>query len=280
MRVTTDPAKLQQLVSKAPRPLILVPTMGALHEGHLALVRRARKLAGGTGTAAASIFVNPTQFGPSEDFERYPRPFERDSALLKQNGCDLVFAPDAPDMYFSDRSVEIVENALSQVMCGASRPGHFSGVCTVVAKLFNLFRPDIAIFGAKDFQQFAIITRMVRDLNFPVRLEAHPTVREPDGLAMSSRNVYLSAEEREQAPVIQRVLQRAEKKVREGRGSVTGLVEWMRSQIQLAPLAKVDYAVAVDPVNLRTVSQLRPPLLLAVAVFFGNTRLIDNRLVE
>jgi len=280
MRIITDPAKLPQLVSQVPRPLVLVPTMGALHEGHLALVRRARKLARGTGTAAASVFVNPTQFGPSEDLERYPRPFERDSALLKQNGCDLIFAPEAPDMYYPDRSVEIVENALSQVMCGASRPGHFSGVCTVVAKLFNLFRPDIAIFGAKDFQQFAIITRMVRDLNFPIRVEAHATVREPDGLAMSSRNVYLNAEEREQAPVIQKVLQRAEKKVREGRGSVTGLVEWMRTQIQQAPLAKVDYAVAVDPVNLQTVSQLRPPMLLAAAVFFGDTRLIDNRLVE
>ena len=224
--------------------------------------------------------MNPTQFGPSEDFGRYPRSFEQDSALLRQNDCDLVFAPDTPDMYYPDRSIEIVENSLSRVMCGASRPGHFSGVCTVVAKLFNLFRPDIAIFGAKDFQQFAIIKRMVRDLNFPIRLEVHPTVREPDGLAMSSRNIYLNAEEREQAPVIQQVLQRAEKKVREGRGSVTGVVDWMRTQIQLAPLAKVDYVVAVDPVNLQTASQLRPPMLLAAAVLFGKTRLIDNRLVE
>lgn len=280
MRIITDLAKLQQLVSKVPRPLVLVPTMGALHEGHLALVRRGRKLARGTGTTAVSIFVNPTQFGPSEDFERYPRPFERDSALLKQNGCDLIFAPDAPGMYYPDRSIEIVENSLSQVMCGASRPGHFAGVCTVVAKLFNLFRPDIAIFGAKDYQQFAIIRRMVRDLNFAIQLEAHPTVREPDGLAMSSRNFYLSAEEREQAPIIQKVLQRAEKKIRGGRGSVAGLVEWMRAQIQLATLANVDYVVAVDPVDLRTASQLQPPILLAAAVYFGKTRLIDNRLVE
>jgi pantoate--beta-alanine ligase len=280
MRIVTDPAKLQQVVSQVPRPLVLVPTMGALHEGHLALVRRARRLVRGTGTTAASIFVNPTQFGPSEDFGRYPRSFEQDSALLRQNGCDMVFAPDTSDMYYPDRSIEIVENSLSRVMCGASRPGHFSGVCTVVAKLFNLFRPDIAIFGAKDFQQFAIIMRMVRDLNFPIRLEVHPTVREPDGLAMSSRNIYLNAEEREQAPVIQQVLQRAEKKVREGRGSVTGVVDWMRTQIQLAPLAKVDYVVAVDPVNLQTASQLRPPMLLAAAVLFGKTRLIDNRLVE
>jgi pantoate--beta-alanine ligase len=254
--------------------------MGALHEGHLALVRRAKQLARDSGTTAASIFVNPTQFGPSEDFDRYPRPFEQDSNLLKRNGCDLIFAPGPADMYYSDRSVEITENSLSRVMCGASRPGHFAGVCTVVAKLFNLFRPDIAIFGAKDYQQFAIIRRMVRDLNFPIRLEAHPTVREPDGLAMSSRNIYLSPEEREQTPVIQKVLQRAEKKVREGRGSVTGLVEWMRAQIERAPLAAVDYVVAVDPVNLQTISELRTPVLLAAAVFFGKTRLIDNRLVE
>jgi pantoate--beta-alanine ligase len=280
MRTITDPANLHQLVSKVPRPLVLVPTMGALHEGHLALVRRAKKLAGDSGTTAASVFVNPTQFGPSEDFDRYPRPFERDSSLLKRNGCDLIFAPDAADMYYPDRSVEIIENSLSRVMCGASRPGHFSAVCMVVTKLFNLFRPDIAIFGAKDYQQFAIISRMVRDLNFPIRLEAHPTVREPDGLAMSSRNIYLNSEEREQAPVIQKVLQRAEKKVRESRGSVTGLVEWIRDQIELAPLAAVDYTVAVDPINLQTISELRPPVLLAAAVFFGKTRLIDNRLVE
>ena len=280
MRTVSDPLKLQQLVSTISRPLVLVPTMGALHEGHLALVRRAKKLASNSGTTAASIFVNPTQFGPSEDFAQYPRPFARDAALLMQNGCDLLFAPAASDMYYSDRSVEVVESSLSNVMCGASRPGHFNGVCTVVAKLFNLFHPDIAIFGAKDFQQFVIIKRMVRDLNFPVRLESYPTVREPDGLAMSSRNFYLNVEEREQAPIIQQVLQRAEKRVREGRGSIAGLVTWMRAQIELAPLAKVDYAVAVDPENLQPGLHLRPPLLLAAAVFFGKTRLIDNRLVE
>jgi pantoate--beta-alanine ligase len=280
MRTVTDPLALQRLVSELPRPLVLVPTMGALHEGHLALVRRARKLAGGIGTTTASIFVNPTQFAPSEDLEQYPRPILQDSALLEQNGCDLLFAPTATDMYHNDRSAIVVENSLSTVMCGASRPGHFSGVCTIVAKLFNLFAPDIAIFGAKDYQQFAIIKRMVRDLNFRVRLEAYPTVREPDGLAMSSRNLYLSAEEREQAPIIQQVLQRAEKKVREGRGSISGLIQWMQTQIELAPLAKVDYAVAVDPENLQPASSLRPPLLLAAAVFFARARLIDNRLVE
>jgi pantoate--beta-alanine ligase len=280
MRIVTDPSVLQQHVAELPRPLVLVPTMGALHEGHLALVRRARKLARGSGTTAASIFVNPTQFGPSEDLERYPRPFVRDTALLEQNGCDLLFAPTVADMYHEDRSVMITENSLSTVMCGASRPGHFSGVCTVVAKLFNLFAPDIAIFGAKDFQQFVIIKQMVRDLNFRVRLEAHSTVREPDGLAISSRNLYLSAEEREQAPIIQQVLHRAEKIAREGRGSVSGLVDWMRSQIALAPLARIDYIVAVDPEHLHPAPRLQPPLLLAAAVFFGNTRLIDNRLVE
>src|SRR5260221_14777560 len=145
MRIVTESAKLQQVVSKVPRPPVLVPTMGALHEGHLALVRRARRLARGTGTTAASIFVNPTQFGPSEDFGRYPRSFEQDSALLRQNGCDLVFGPGVPDMYFPDRSIEIVENSLSLVMCGASRSGHSSDVCTILANMFNLFSPDISI---------------------------------------------------------------------------------------------------------------------------------------
>jgi pantoate--beta-alanine ligase len=280
MLTVRDPLELQRLVSMRPRPLVLVPTMGALHEGHVALVRRAKTLAGSSGTTTASLFVNPAQFGPSEDFERYPRPFDRDSDLLERNGCDLLFAPAASDMYYADGSVQIVENTLSTVMCGASRPGHFSGVCTIVAKLFHLFDPDIAIFGAKDYQQFAIIRRMVRDLNFRVRLEAHPTVREPDGLALSSRNNYLNAEEREQAPIIQEVLQRAEKKVRAGRGSVAGLTEWMKTQIELAPLAHIDYAVAVDPENLQPAVRLRPPMLLAAAVFFGKTRLIDNRLVE
>jgi len=279
MRIVREPLKIQKLVSKLPRPVVLVPTMGALHEGHLALVRRARKRARTKGTVVTSLFVNPTQFGPKEDLARYPRTFGRDSALLREEGCDLLFAPEAADMYYPNRSITLVENELSKVMCGASRPGHFDGVCLVVSKLFNLVQPDIAVFGEKDFQQLAILRRMVRDLNFPVELDAHPTVREPDGLAMSSRNAYLTQEERSQAPIIYEAFLSAEQKIRAGMASSTKLLDWVKQKIQSAPLANIDYVTLVDPNTLEPLRQLRSPLLLAAAVFFGKTRLIDNRLV-
>jgi pantoate--beta-alanine ligase len=280
MRIVREPLKIQKLVSKLRRPVVLVPTMGALHEGHLALVRRARKLARTNGTVVASLFVNPTQFGPAEDLARYPRPFERDCAFLRKEGCGLLFAPQAADMYYPDRSISLVETKLSQVMCGASRPGHFDGVCLVVSKLFHLVQPDIAVFGEKDFQQLAILRRMVRDLNFPVVLEAHPTVREPDGLAMSSRNSYLTKDERSQAPIIQQTFLLAEQKIREGMASSGKLIRWMKEKIQGASLAKIDYVTVVDPTSLEPLTSLKPPLLLAAAVFFGKTRLIDNRLIQ
>lgn len=280
MRIVREPLKIQKLVSKFPRPVVFVPTMGALHEGHLALVRRARKLARTKGTVVASLFVNPTQFGPAEDLARYPRPFERDRALLRKEGCDVLFAPQAADMYYPDRSISLIETKLSQVMCGAARPGHFDGVCLVVSKLFNLVQPDIAVFGEKDFQQLAILRRMVRDLNFPVILEAHPTVREPDGLAMSSRNSYLTKAERSQAPIIQQTFFLAEQRIREGMASSAKLISWMKQEIQSAPLAKIDYVTVVDPTSLEPLTRLQPPLLLAAAVFFGKTRLIDNRLIQ
>jgi pantoate--beta-alanine ligase len=280
MRIVREPFKIQKLVSKLSRPLVLVPTMGALHEGHLALVRRARKLARQKGTVVASLFVNPTQFGPKEDLDRYPRPFQRDSCLLRREGCDVLFAPQAADMYYSDRSILVIENTLSKVMCGASRPGHFDGVCLVVSKLFNLIQPDIAIFGEKDFQQLAILRRMVRDLNFAVQIEPHPTVREPDGLAMSSRNSYLTKDERGQAPIIHQTFYLAEQKIRDGMASSAKLINWMKQKIQRAPLATIDYLTVVDPASLEPLPQLKPPLLLAAAVFFGKTRLIDNRLVQ
>jgi pantoate--beta-alanine ligase len=279
MRIVREPLKIQKLVSKLPRPVVLVPTMGALHEGHLALVRRARKRARTKGTVVTSLFVNPTQFGPKEDLARYPRPFARDSALLREEGCDLLFAPEAADMYYPNRSITLIENKLSQVMCGASRPGHFDGVCLVVSKLFNLVQPDIAVFGEKDFQQLAILRRMVRDLNFPVELEAHPTVREPDGLAMSSRNRYLTQAERSQAPIIYETFLSAEQKIRGGMASSAKLLDWMKQKLQSAPLANIDYVTVVDPSTLEPLRELRSPLLLAAAVFFGKTRLIDNRLV-
>jgi pantoate--beta-alanine ligase len=279
MRIVREPLKIQKLVSKLPRPVVLVPTMGALHEGHLALVRRARKRARTKGTVVTSLFVNPTQFGPKEDLARYPRPFARDSALLREEGCDLLFAPEAAAMYYPNRSITLIENRLSKVMCGASRPGHFDGVCLVVSKLFNLVQPDIAVFGEKDFQQLAILRRMVRDLNFAVELDAHPTVREPDGLAMSSRNSYLTPEERSQAPIIYETFLSAEQKIRGGMASSAKLLDWMKLKIESASLANIDYVTVVDPSTLEPLRQLRAPLLLAGAVFFGKTRLIDNRLV-
>jgi len=271
---------MQRLSGRLPRPLVLVPTMGALHDGHLALVRMAKRLSGRTGTTALSLFVNPMQFGPAEDFNKYPRTFQSDCELLGNARCDLVFAPGASDMYFPDNSTIVTESDLSRVMCGAARPGHFTGVCTVVTKLFHIFGPDVAVFGEKDFQQLSILRRMARDLNFPVRIVAHPIVREEDGLALSSRNQYLSEEERRQATVIYSTLLAAEQKVRNGWNSTDRVENWMRSSISKKKLAKVDYVVAVDPVTLQRSDRIAPPVLLAAAVFFGKTRLIDNRLIE
>ena len=280
MKLVKSLASMQRLASRLPRPTVLVPTMGALHEAHIALVRLAKRRAGKTGATVATIFVNPTQFGPNEDFAKYPRRLEEDCALLKESGCDLVFAPATDDMYFANRSVTVTETSLTTVMCGASRPGHFAGVCTVVSKLFNLTQPDIAVFGEKDFQQLAIIRRMVRDLNFAVQIISHPTVREPDGLALRSRNRYLTLGQRNEAPIIYQTLLQGEQKVLEGAESTRQLENWMRKEISSASSARVDYVVAVDPVTLRQRKKLERPVLLAAAVFFGTTRLIDNRLVR
>jgi pantoate--beta-alanine ligase len=280
MRIIKSVRLMQRLSGKLPRPLVLVPTMGALHTGHLALVRKAKRLSGRTGTTVASLFVNPMQFGPAEDFDKYPRPFHSDCELLDSAGCELVFAPNANDMYFPNSSTTVSESDLSQVMCGASRPGHFAGVCTVVAKLFHILSPDLAVFGEKDFQQLAILRRMARDLNFPVRIVSHPIVREQDGLALSSRNRYLSEEERRQATVIYSTLLEAEQKIRNGWHSTSRLESWICSSISNEKMAKVDYVVAVDPITLRRSNRIAPPVLLAAAVFFGKTRLIDNRLIK
>jgi pantoate--beta-alanine ligase len=280
MQIVKSLARMQQLNSTLPRPVVLVPTMGALHEGHLALVNRAKKLAGQKGFTVATIFVNPTQFGPREDHRKYPRPFRRDCLLLQKKGCDVVFAPTPSDMYGEDASVVVTESQLATVMCGLSRPGHFDGVCTVVTKLFHLIQPDIAVFGEKDFQQLAILRRMVRDLNFTVRLVGHPIVREPDGLALSSRNVYLSAEERQQAPLIQQALREAKKNLRKHAVSRRYLENLIRRGIERGSLAKVDYVAVVDPETLQPKEPKELPVLLAAAVFFGGTRLIDNILVK
>ena len=280
MRIVRTVARMQRLGTGLPRPVVLVPTMGALHEGHLALIERAKQLAGRKGSTVATIFVNPMQFGPREDYQKYPRPFERDCQLLRNKNCDLLFAPSPANMYAPDASVVVSESQLETVMCGASRPGHFTGVCTVVTKLFHLVQPDIAVFGEKDFQQLAILRRMVRDLNFAVRIVGYPTVREPDGLAMSSRNLYLSAEERHQAPLIQRALSDAEKKLRTQPVSRRALERSIRRRIERGSLAKVDYVAIVDPETLQPKDPNELPVLLAAAVYFGKTRLIDNILVN
>ncbi len=250
---------------------VLVPTMGGLHRGHLELMRIARGVAGTAGEVAVSIFVNPLQFEPGADFEKYPRPQSADEQLCRDADVDLLFRPSPNEMYFSDRSVAVEENELSSTLCGKSRPGHFRGVCTVVAKLFNLLAPAATIFGEKDFQQLAIIRRMVRDLNFPIEIIGAPTVREADGLAASSRNQYLSEEERRQAPVLRAALLGA----RAG-NSARSVIAAVREQIQTAPSARIDYVEVVDACTLQPTETAGPDSLVAAAVFFGKTRLIDN----
>jgi pantoate--beta-alanine ligase len=280
VRLIYSPADLQRLIRSLPRPLALVPTMGALHQGHLTLLTRAKEVAADSGTTVTSIFVNPTQFGPKEDYQRYPRPFAQDCEKLAGAGCDVVFAPSTDAMYRPNASVSVHETSLSGTMCGASRPGHFDGVCTVVTKLFHVVQPDFAVFGQKDFQQLAIIRRLVRDLDFPIEIVGAPTVREADGLAMSSRNAYLSAEERAQAPILHRVLEAAAARIGEEALSPDQLQRWMRAALEEAPLAKVDYVAVADPETLEPKQDLTPPIVLATAVYFGRTRLIDNTLVE
>ncbi len=252
---------------------VLVPTMGGLHRGHMELVRIARESAGADGEVAVSIFVNPLQFEPGADFEKYPRPNEEDEKLCHEAGVDLLFRPLPNEMYLADRSVLVEETTLSQLLEGKSRPGHFRGVTTVVAKLFHLLAPEAAVFGEKDFQQLAIIRRIVRDLDFPIEIIGVPTVREADGLACSSRNQYLNEEERDQAPVLRAALLAA---AQSSETSTAALVRQVRAQIETASLARVDYVEIVDAENLQPIETVSPSSLLAVAVFFGKTRLIDN----
>jgi pantoate--beta-alanine ligase len=266
------------------KPRVLVPTMGALHEGHLRLIDRARSQADANGTCGevvVSIFVNPTQFGPNEDLDRYPRTLEADLAGCEKRGADAVFAPDTGEIYYSDASINVRESKLSHGLCGASRPGHFDGVCSVVAKLFNLVEPDAAVFGQKDFQQLAIIRRMVRDLNFPIEVIGEATVREADGLAMSSRNLLLSDEHRRQASVLSASLDRAGERLDAGERDTGVLLDEVRSVIATAADARPGYVEAVDPENLEALSRIddqMPTVAILVAVYFGSTRLIDNLL--
>ncbi|HMJ66040.1 MAG TPA: pantoate--beta-alanine ligase [Candidatus Binatia bacterium] len=254
-----------------------VPTMGYLHAGHVSLVRRARRLAGPKGKVVASIFVNPTQFGPTEDFARYPRDLKMDRKLCAQAGADVVFAPDAKEIYPKDFSTYVVEQELSRPMEGQSRPTHFRGVATVVAKLFNIVLPDVAVFGAKDFQQAAVVKRMVRDLNFPVKIVIAPTVRERDGLALSSRNKYLEEPLRRQAIVLSQAIAKARAAVRRTNTVQAGaLRSELRGLIEQQPAARVDYIEFFNPDTLQPVKSVDRRTHMALAVFIGSTRLIDN----
>lgn len=255
----------------------LVPTMGALHEGHLSLVRAARA---SCDTVVVSIFVNPTQFGPNEDFAKYPRTFEADCAALEREGVDLVFAPTTGEMYAPGATTFVEVADLSNRLDGASRPGHFRGVATVVAKLFNIVGPDRAFFGQKDAAQVAVLKKMVRDLNFPLELVVCPIVREPDGLAMSSRNRYLSPDERRQALALHRALDEMERLAKCGTTSADELIRAALAMLNREPLVRVDYCRVVDPDTLEDVADIRNGALLALAAFVGTTRLIDNLLLE
>jgi pantoate--beta-alanine ligase len=252
---------------------VLVPTMGALHKAHGEMVRVAREHAGHDGEVALSIFVNPLQFEPGSDYERYPRPEKTDEEFCRNAGVDFLFRPSVAEMYAEDRSVFVEELFLSSTLEGKSRPGHFRGVCTVVAKLFNILSADVALFGEKDFQQLVIVRRMVRDLNFKTSIIAVPTLREEDGLAGSSRNQYLSLEERKQATVLHKALRAA---ANAGNKSAREIVDLVSKVIGEAPLARIDYVELVDTETLQQVETIRPNSLLALAVFFGKTRLIDN----
>ena len=252
---------------------VLVPTMGALHKAHGELIRVARKTATEDGEVAISIFVNPLQFEPGSDYEHYPRPEKADENFCRDADVDLLFRPSVAEMYADDRSVFVEEFFLSNTLEGKSRPGHFRGVCTVVAKLFNSLAPEAAVFGEKDFQQLAIIRRMVRDLNFKVDIIAVPTVREEDGLACSSRNQYLNVEEREQARVLYKALRAA---ANAGEKSADKIIALVSNVISESPLAQIDYVEVVNAETLQPIHIIRSNPLLVLAVFFGKTRLIDN----
>jgi pantoate--beta-alanine ligase len=255
----------------------LVPTMGALHEGHLSLVRAAKAQC---DLVTVSIFVNPTQFGPNEDFSRYPRTFEHDCELLKKEGVDVVFAPSVEEMYPAGAVTYVTVEGLSDKLCGRSRPGHFRGVTTVVAKLFHIAEPDVAFFGQKDAAQAAIIRRMVRNLDFAVRIVICPIVREPDGLAMSSRNAYLDPHQRKSALVLHRSLTEAQRLFERGQRNATQLIGAAKEVLAHEPAVKLDYFEIVDPDTLDPMAAVNQPALVAVAAFVGTTRLIDNVVLE
>jgi len=275
MKIVRTPAEVQGILSgfrRAGKRIGFVPTMGALHEGHVSLVRLARER---TGCVVTSIFVNPKQFGPKEDFRSYPRSEVRDTEILESLGCDVVFAPSDRDFYSSADQTRITVQELSDVLCGASRPDHFQGVVLVVAKLFNIVQPDEAYFGQKDAQQAVIIQRMTADLDFPIRIVIGPTIREPDGLALSSRNDYLTPQERKRAPALYRSLEMARRRIERGERDVNALTAIIRGEVEGEGI-DLDYAEIVDGATLETLTRVEGTVLLAVAGRIGSARLIDN----
>jgi pantoate--beta-alanine ligase len=276
MQVVTTIKEVREIVGnwkKEGKSVGFVPTMGYLHEGHGSLITEARK---NNDKVAVSIFVNPMQFGPSEDLESYPRDLEKDSAFCESLGADLIFHPEPEEMYHDNFSSYVDMNVLTEELCGLSRPVHFRGVCTVVNKLFNIVQPDRAYFGQKDAQQLAIIKHMVEDLNMNVEVIGCPIIREDDGLAKSSRNTYLSEEERKAALILSKTIFLGQKLVEEGERDAVKLVEIMKQNIETEPLAKIDYVKAVDGLTMQQVTEIKQPTLVAMAVYIGKTRLIDN----
>jgi pantoate--beta-alanine ligase len=285
MRVIKSVDAMQRLAKSWQRAGVgvgLVPTMGYLHAGHLSLVQRARRLVGKTGKVVVSIYVNPTQFGPKEDFSRYPRDFARDAKLCRAAGVDVIFAPSNDDMYplndKGDFSTYVTEEQLSRGMEGASRPTHFRGVTTIVAKLFNIVLPTVAVFGAKDYQQAAVVKRMVRDLNFPLKIDVAPIFREADGLAMSSRNKYLEGDLRTQAVVLSRAIQTIQVAVRKNSRPLLSakLKAELKRIVERELAARLDYVEFFDPQTLEPISKVARGAHMALAVYLGKTRLIDN----
>jgi len=280
MRIITalsDMTEISARWKKDGRTVGLVPTMGYLHEGHLSLVRAAKRA---TQAVVVSLFVNPTQFGPNEDFARYPRDLARDAALLEREDVDVLFQPEAKDMYLDGAATFVEVHGLQDKLCGKSRPGHFRGVCTVVLKLFEIVRPTVAVFGQKDAQQAIIVRRMTRDLNLGVAIDVQAIVREPDGLAMSSRNAYLNPAERRAALVLSRSLAEAERSIAAGERRAGIIAAGIKDLVGREPLARIDYVEIVEPVNLDTVSEVTSGTLIALAVYFSKTRLIDNTIVR
>ncbi|QIJ72867.1 pantoate--beta-alanine ligase [Thermosulfuriphilus ammonigenes] len=280
MEIVTSIEKMTQISlkwRKEGQKIAFVPTMGYFHEGHLSLMRLARKKG---DRLVVSVFVNPTQFGPQEDFEKYPRDKKRDIELAKKEGVDVLFCPSKEEMYPPEYQTYVEVTELSRPLCGESRPGHFRGVATVVLKLFNIIRPHLAVFGEKDYQQLLVIKKVVQDLNLSVEIVSHPIVREIDGLAMSSRNVYLSSEERKSALSLFKSLKLAQELVKKGERNSDKIRKIVRDFILSHPYTKIDYIELRDPKNLIEKKEISGPTLLAIAIFVGQTRLIDNIILE